>query len=74
MASLRDTVRVQLELPEKSMERLRALKDRTEAVSYAEVIKDAIRLYEDFIKETEADREFYIKDADGKTYPYRVFI
>jgi Arc/MetJ-type ribon-helix-helix transcriptional regulator len=41
------TTRVQLELPEPSMERLKALKDKTEAASYAEVIKNSLRFDED---------------------------
>ena len=42
----RSTTRVQLEMPPQAMERLQKLKDRTEAASYAEVIRNALRLYE----------------------------
>ena len=41
----RSTTRVQLEMPPQAMERLQRLKDRTEAASYAEVIRNALRLY-----------------------------
>lgn len=41
--------RVQLELPEKSMERLKRLKDRTEAASYADVVKNAFLLMEHLV-------------------------
>jgi hypothetical protein len=49
----KETTRVQMEMPPKSMERLAALKDKTEASSYAEVVKNALRLYEALIKEQE---------------------
>ncbi|HEY0282201.1 MAG TPA: ribbon-helix-helix protein, CopG family, partial [Rhizomicrobium sp.] len=42
----RATTRVQLEMPPQAMERLQKLKDRTEAASYAEVIRNALRLFE----------------------------
>ena len=48
-AKAKSTTRVQMELPEKSMQRLSILKDKTEASSYAEVLKNALRLYESII-------------------------
>lgn len=65
------TTRVQLELPEPSMERLKVLKDKTEAASYAEVIKNALRLYEALIGEAEAGNEVLIKSRDGTEKVYR---
>ena len=44
-AGERATTRVQLEMPPQAMERLQKLKDRSEAASYAEVIRNALRLY-----------------------------
>ena len=70
----RKTHRVQLELPEKSMERLNNLRDMTESSSYAEVIRNSIRLYEAMVREAADNKEFLIKDADGKTFPYKVFL
>jgi IS1 family transposase len=67
------TTRVQLELPERSMTRLSSLKEATESSSYAEVMKNALRLYEDVIKEVEEGKELLLKDRDGNVYPYRVF-
>jgi hypothetical protein len=69
----RGTTRVQLELPERSMARLLALKEKTEASSYAEVMKNALRLYEDVIKEVEDGNELLLKNEAGQIYPYRVF-
>lgn len=57
------TTRVQLELAEKSMNRLMRLKDKTEAVSYAEVIKNALRIYEKLILEEE--KENRIRSVNG---------
>lgn len=66
--------RVQLELPPRSMERLNHLKEDTEATSYVEVIKNAIRLYEAMVKEARAGRKFLIKDPNGTIMPYNVFL
>jgi hypothetical protein len=71
--SNRGTTRVQLELPQKSMDRLRKLKDITEAGSYAEVLKNALRLYEAVISEVNQGNEIMIKDKSGEVRPYPVF-
>jgi hypothetical protein len=54
------------------MERLRALRDKTEASSYAEVIKNALRLYEALIKEAEGGNEVSIKSRNGTETSYRM--
>lgn len=46
---MKETTRVQLELPKKAMDRIRRLKDRTEAASYAEVIRAALIHYEECV-------------------------
>jgi len=65
--------RVQLDLPEKSLQRLQDLKQKTEAVSYAEVIKNALRLYESIIAEAEAGGSFLVRDAAGHIKEYVIF-
>jgi Arc/MetJ-type ribon-helix-helix transcriptional regulator len=70
----RATTRVQLELPPPAMERLQRLKDKTEAASYAEVIRNALRLYESLIGEAERGTEFAVRAADGTITPYRIFL
>lgn len=70
----RDTTRVQLELPPQAMERLQQLKEKTEAASYAEVIRNALRLYEALIQEAERGAEFQVKEPDGTAVPYRIFL
>jgi hypothetical protein len=65
--------RVQFDLAPKSMERLNVLKRKTESASYAEVVKNALRLYEALIEETEAGKQFFVRDANGTMVPYRLF-
>lgn len=66
--------RVQFDLPPRSMERLNTLKRKTEATSYAEVVKNALRLYEALIEETESGKQFLVRDANGTVSPYRLFL
>ena len=66
--------RVQLDFAPKAMERLNVLKAKTEATSYAEVVKNALRLYEALIEETEAGKQFLIKDDAGTVAPFRLFL
>ncbi len=66
--------RVQFDLAPRSMERLNALKTKTEAASYAEVVKNAFRLYEALIEETESGKQFLVRDRDGTISPYRLFL
>jgi hypothetical protein len=70
----RTTTRVQLEMPPQAMERLTRLKEKTEAASYAEVIRNALRLYEDLVDEHEKGAEFSLKRADGETVAYKIFV
>lgn len=66
--------RVQLDLPPHSMKRLEDLKNVTEASSYAEVVRNAIRLYEAMVQETAAGRQFLVQDQSGTITPYKVFL
>ena len=66
--------RVQLDLPPRSMDRLTALKRKTEAGSNAEVVKNALRLYEALIAETEEGKQFLTRDKDGVITPIRLFL
>ena len=65
--------RVQLDFAPRSMERLNALKAKTEAASYAEVVKNALRLYEALIEEVEDGKQFLVRDKDGVVAPFRLF-
>jgi Arc/MetJ-type ribon-helix-helix transcriptional regulator len=70
----RATTRVQLELPPQAMERLQRLKEKTEAASYAEVIRNALRLLEALVDEHEKGSEFALKRKDGETVAYKIFV
>jgi hypothetical protein len=70
----RATTRVQLEMPPQAMERLQKLKDRIEAASYAEVIRNALRLFEALVDEHEKGAEFSLKRADGEVIQYKIFV
>jgi hypothetical protein len=70
----RGTTRVQLEMPPQAMERLQRLKDKTEAASYAEVLRNALRLYEALIAEADRGNELSLRAADGTITPYRIFV
>lgn len=69
----RKSTRVQLELQSKAMVRLSTLKEKTEATSYAEVIKNALRLYEFIV---DAEREgcaVLAQRPDGRTRALQIF-
>jgi hypothetical protein len=68
------TTRVQLELAEKSFERLTLLKEKTEATSYAEVMKNALRLYESIIAQHEAGKRLFLRSPDGQITEYELFV
>ena len=70
----RTTTRIQLELPSASMERLTQLKKKTEATSYAEVTKNAYRLYERLIELAEAGQTLCVRDKDGSTRELEIFV
>jgi len=62
--------RVQLDLPPKAFERLVSLNVETEAATYAEVIRNALKLYAAAIDEYESGNEFMLKQKDGTISPY----
>ncbi|WP_230951477.1 hypothetical protein [Burkholderia stagnalis] len=55
------------------MERLLSLREKTEAASYAEVLKNALRLYENMVKQYEDGKRLYLKDPQGQLIEYEVF-
>ena len=66
--------RIQFDLSSKAMARLEAIKSQTEAVSYAEVVKNAIRLYEALIRAEQEGNTFYVMAKDGRHTAYKIFI
>lgn len=61
-------------LPARSRERLDRLKEETEATSYAEVVKDALRVYEALLKEDRQGRRFLVADADNNVRELPIFM
>jgi hypothetical protein len=66
--------RVQLDLQPRTMAMLNELKEKTDAASYAEVFKNAMKLYDGIIAEIERGNTFLIRDSDGKVSEFRMFL
>ena len=64
--------RIQKDMPPRSVERLKRMQEVTEAASYAEVMKNALRLYEALIEEVEAGNEIMVKRGT-ETAPLLIF-
>lgn len=60
------TTRVQMDLSVSSMQRLRSLKDETEATSYAEVTKEAYRLLDRLLEFRKQGYKILLEDKQGK--------
>jgi len=59
------TMRVQMALPPASMARLDSLVKRTESSSYAEVMRNALRLYDAAVEQTEkGGGMFFLEDGE----------
>lgn len=59
--------RVQLDFSSEALERLDDLKETTGASTRAEVVRQALRLYEWFINETEPNSTIQIIDSNNET-------
>ena len=68
------TRRVQMDLPEKSFDRLKELKDKLEATSYSEIMKDAIRLYEYFVEMDFEGTKFFVEKKGEESKEIKLFI
>jgi hypothetical protein len=66
--------RVQFDLSPRAVNVLNELKDKTGAGSYAEVIRNAIKLYDGLITEVENGAEFMIRNKDGSVSPFKMFL
>ena len=66
--------RVQFDLTPRAMALLTELKNKTDAATYAEVFKNAMKLYDGIISEIERGSEFLISDKDGKVSEFRMFL
>lgn len=70
---LSEVKRVQIDMPQKSFSRLKDLKEETEAASYGEVVKNALRLYEAAIAQAKAGNSFFVKTPNGEMKEFLVF-
>ncbi len=66
--------RVQFDFMPRSLESLNMLKAKTEASSYADVVRNALRLYEALIEETERGNQFLVRDKGGVVSTFRLFL
>lgn len=67
------TQRIQMELSKASVERLKSLKETTEAASYAEVTKNAYRLYSRMVHLHDEGNEFLIRNKNGELERIELF-
>jgi 2-methylaconitate cis-trans-isomerase PrpF len=65
--------RVQFDLPARSMSLLTELKEKTDASSYAEVFKNALKLYDGLVTEVERGGEFLLRSPDGTVSTFKMF-
>jgi hypothetical protein len=64
---LERSARLQLVLPEQSIQRLESLKAETDAATFAEVLRRALRLYSGLITESKRGGRLAIVYDDGST-------
>ena len=70
----KSTRRLQLELPPRSAERLERLKDLTEAASSAEVLRNALRIYDDLATRVDRGDELMLKTKEGDVVLFPLLI
>ena len=59
--------RIQFDFSVEAMKRLEELKEETDVATKAEVIRNALKLYDWFVKQVEPDYIVEIKDRDDNT-------
>jgi len=59
--------RIQFDFTPESLRRLEDLKEKTEATTKAEVVRNALRLYEWFVTQIDPNNIVEIKDKEGET-------
>jgi hypothetical protein len=66
--------RVQFDLSPRALAVLDRLKIKTESTTYAEVICNALKLYDGLITETERDSTVMVRNKDGQIAEYKIFL
>jgi hypothetical protein len=65
--------RINLGLSPRAAARLLMLRQKTDASTNAEVLRNALRLYDALIEEVEKGNEFLIRNPNGEVTSYRLF-
>jgi len=73
-SNLLQTGRMTLDFPPAAAERLAKLKEDTESATYAEVIRDALRLYAGLVEDVRNGAQIVIREKDGSEYVVRLFV
>jgi Ribbon-helix-helix protein, copG family len=68
----KDTVRFQIVLTKEALDQIDNLKTRTGAVTRAAVLRDALRLYDALLEETERGNDILIRDNTGELMKYKI--
>lgn len=66
--------RVQFDFTPATLKRLEELKEKTEAASYAEVIRNALKLYDGVVHEGGPDAKMIVNRPDGSTAIIKLFL
>lgn len=66
--------RLNLVIPERAMERLDWLKDRTDAASHTEVIRQALFVYEQLVERISDGSKLMERTANGQLLPLAISI
>ena len=73
-SNLLQTGRMTLDFPPTAAERLAKLKEDTESTTYAEVIRDALRLYAGLVEDVRNGAQIVIREKGGSEYVVRLFV
>lgn len=68
------TTRVQLQLSDQAMKRLKRLQELTDSPVYADVFKSSLRVFEFIVLEAQKGNEFQIKKPDGTVTSIKFFL
>jgi hypothetical protein len=68
------TRRVQMDLSQPAFERLEELKKKVDAASYAEVMKEAVRLYEYLFEKDAKGARFFIEERGKPQVEVKLFM
>ena len=69
-----NNVRLNLVMPEHTADRINKLRGKTDAMSKADVVKDALRLYEVIVDDVLNGKEILSRDKEGNLTTYRIFV